>query len=208
MDTINFPILDVDRLTVLNDRDFFNNFSYIMHIALLKDLNLYTFLIDKMYEICERDKDVLSEVCNDVNKNLNVINVIINKNKSVLSPLSFGSEFANILALNTNNSMMSGEYLSLGTVATAFISYKKNYLTKEEYYEIRDMFVPFYLPISVDMLDIKLCLSLFKEHYSLNSNGCYDMVLLKKIGKTCIDNTISLIDIEEAFNEINFDEAW
>ena len=43
--------------------------------------------------------------------------------------------------------------MALGTVAAAYISWKKEMLSMEEFYEIRDMFVPFYLPISVENID-------------------------------------------------------
>ena len=49
--------------------------------------------------------------------------------------------------------MLHGECIALGAVAAAFISWKHNWLSMEEYYEIRDMFVPFNLPISIDDID-------------------------------------------------------
>ena len=39
-------------------------------------------------------------------------------------------------------------------------------------------------------------------------NGTINFVLLKKIGKAVIDNTVTPEDIKEALNELNFDEAW
>ena len=49
----------------------------------------------------------------------------------------------------------------------------------EEYYEIRDMFVPFYLPISVDKLDVQEILRLTKSDKKMES-GQIKFVLLKK----------------------------
>lgn len=200
------PNTNLDEVLSLNDKEFFENFSFIMHIALIKDANLYTYLIDKMYEICERDKETLEYIFEKVDNNLKVIDIIIKK-ENVLSPLLFGINFAEILKNETGDRFNFGEALSLGTVASAFISYKKNHLTKEEYYEIRDMFVPFYLPISVDLLDIDHMVDAFCQQCE-QINYSFPMVLLKKLGKTTIDSSITKDDIKAAFEELNFDEAW
>lgn len=75
----------------------------------------------------------------------------------------------------------------------------------EEYYEIRDMFVPFYLPISVDDLDAQEILRLTKSDKKMES-GQIKFVLLKKIGKAVIDRTVTDEEIIAAINEINFSE--
>ena len=75
----------------------------------------------------------------------------------------------------------------------------------EEYYEIRDMFVPFYLPISVDGIEPEEILRLTKSDKKMES-GKIKFVLLKKIGKAVIDNTVTDEEILAAINEINFSE--
>lgn len=200
------PNTNLTEVTELSDKAFFENFSFLMHIALIKDANLYTYMIDKMYEICERDSDTLEYIFDKIENNLKVIDIIIKK-ENVLSPLLFGINFAEVLKSETGERFNYGEALSLGSVAEAFISYKKNLLTKEEYYEIRDMFVPFYLPISVDMLDIDHMVDSFCECYEAKEDK-YTMVLLKKLGKTTIDSSVTKEDIRAAFDELNFDEAW
>ena len=45
----------------------------------------------------------------------------------------------------------------------AYISWKKELIEMEEYYEIRDMFVPFNLPISADDLDVAKIVALTKS---------------------------------------------
>ncbi len=101
-----------------------------------------------------------------------------------------------------------GECLALGCVAEGYISYIKNWLTKDEFYEIRDMFVPFCLPISVELMDVDKGVECFKADNELNEKNLYTLPLIKKIGKTVIDSTVSPEDIRAALTEINFDEAW
>lgn len=75
----------------------------------------------------------------------------------------------------------------------------------EEYYEVRDMFVPFNLPISIDNIDVNEVLKLTKSDKKMDA-GTLKFILLKKIGKAVIDNTVTDDEIIAALNEINFDE--
>ena len=59
-------------------------------------------------------------------------------------------------------------------------------LTMEEYYEIRDMFVPFNLPISIDDIDIEQLLQNTRNDKKMENNHI-KFVLLKKIGKAVVD---------------------
>jgi len=75
----------------------------------------------------------------------------------------------------------------------------------EEYYEIRDMFVPFNLPISADDLDREEILELTKSDKKMEA-GHIKFVLLQKIGKAVLDTTVTEEEILAAIDEINFTE--
>ena len=98
-----------------------------------------------------------------------------------------------------------GECVALGIVAAAYISWKREMLSMEEYYEIRDMFVPFYLPISVNGINPEEILRLTKSDKKMNA-GRIRFILLKKIGKAVIDNSVADEEILAAIREIYFSE--
>ena len=100
---------------------------------------------------------------------------------------------------------MHGECVALGCVAAAFISYKKEMISAEEFYEIRDMFVPFYLPITVEDIVPEEIVALTKSDKKMEA-GKVKFVLLKKIGKAVIDNTVTEEELLEAVKEIHFGE--
>ena len=104
-----------------------------------------------------------------------------------------------------NFELYHGECVALGTVAAAYISWKKEMLSMEEFYEIRDMFVPFYLPISVDDIDPQEILKLTKSDKKMEADKI-KFILLKKIGKAVIDRTVTDDEILAAIEEINFSE--
>ena len=74
-------------------------------------------------------------------------------------------------------------------------------LSMEEYYEIRDMFVPFNLPISVEDIDPEEILQLTKNDKKMDSRGI-KFILIKKIGKAVIDRTVTEDEIINAVKEI------
>ena len=75
----------------------------------------------------------------------------------------------------------------------------------EEYYEIRDMFVPFFLPISVDGIDPEEILRLTKSDKKMDA-GSVRFILLKKIGKAVIDTSVTDEEILAAIREIHYVE--
>ena len=90
-------------------------------------------------------------------------------------------------------------------VAAAFISWKRENISMEEYYEVRDMFVPFNLPISIDDIDPEEILSLTKSDKKMEA-GQIKFVLLKKVGKAYVDRTVTDAEILDAVKEIYFSD--
>ena len=88
-------------------------------------------------------------------------------------------------------------------IAAGYISYKKNFLSKEEYYELRDMFVPFGLPISIDSINVEEIIKLTKSNKKMEENGL-KFILLKKIGRAFISTEITEDDLRLGIDEINF----
>lgn len=197
--------MNIATLQSLSDRQFYSGFAEVMKSALIKDGNFYEWLIDQMYEICERDVETLSEM---VERSCTIKKLVVEKDpleKGDRALLNFGHTIGHAIEKYMNFTMTHGECVALGCVAAAFISWKKNWLSVEEYYEIRDMFVPFYLPISIDNLDIEEVLRLTKSDKKAE-NGYIKFILLKKVGKALIDKTVTDDEIREALQELNFNE--
>lgn len=101
--------------------------------------------------------------------------------------------------------MLHGECIALGMVAAAYISWKRESISMEEYYEVRDMFVPFQLPISIEGIDPQEILALTKSDKKMAA-GQIKFVLLKKVGKAFVDRTVKDEEILQAVQEICFSE--
>ncbi|MCM1044432.1 MAG: 3-dehydroquinate synthase [Candidatus Gastranaerophilales bacterium] len=196
---------NLSTLKTLDDRQFFSGFAEVMKHGLIKDAALYEWLIEKMYEICDRDLDVLEEM---LMRSCGVKKRVVEKDPTEQGEralLNLGHTIGHAIEKYKNFTLCHGECVALGTVAAAYISWKKEWLTMDEYYEVRDMFVPFNLPISVEDIDPQEILRLTKSDKKMEA-GTIKFVLLKKIGKAVIDRTVTDEEILAGINEIYFSD--
>lgn len=202
------PILvymNLSTLNTLDDRQYFSGFAEVMKHGLIKDAKFYTWLIENMYEICERDPAILEEM---VLRSCSIKKAVVEKDPTEQGDralLNFGHTIGHAIEKSKNFELSHGECISLGAVAAAFISWKRNMISMEDYYEVRDMYVPFYLPISIDHIDPQEILRLTKSDKKAEA-GTIKFILLSRIGKAVIDNTVTDEEILEAIQEIYFDE--
>ncbi len=192
-------------LKTLEDRQYFAGFAEVMKHGIIKDSIFYEWLIEKMYEICERDLDTLEEM---VMRSCMVKKLVVEKDPTEQGEralLNLGHTIGHAIEKAKHFELYHGECVALGTVAAAYISWKRELLSMEEYYEIRDMFVPFYLPISIDNVEAETILNLTKSDKKMEA-GKIKFVLLKKIGKAVIDNSVTDEEILAAVREITFND--
>lgn len=192
-------------LKTLDERQYFAGFAEVMKHGLIKDGMFYEWLITNMYEICERDLDVLEEM---VMKSCTIKKLVVEKDpleQGDRALLNFGHTIGHAIEKAKGFELYHGECVALGAVAAAYISWKRELLSMEEYYEIRDMFVPFYLPISVDGIDPEQIVALTKSDKKMEA-GKIKFVLLKKIGKAVTDRSVTEEEILAAVKEIYFSE--
>lgn len=197
--------MNIGTLKTLDDRQFYSGFAEVMKHGLIKDAMFYEWLLDNLYEIQDREPDILEEM---VMRSCTVKKLVVEKDpkeQGERALLNFGHTIGHAIEKYKNFEMLHGECVALGAVAAAFISWKHNWLSMEEYYEIRDMFVPFNLPISIDDIDPEEILALTKSDKKMAA-GQIRFVLLKKVGKAVIDTTVSDEDILNALREIHFSD--
>lgn len=197
--------MNLSVLKTLEDRQFFAGFAEVMKHGLIKDALFYEWLIEKMYEICEKDLDTLEEM---VMRSCAIKKLVVEKDPTEQGDralLNFGHTIGHAIEKARNFELYHGECVALGAVAAAYISWKKELLTMEEYYEIRDMFVPFYLPITVEGIEPRRIVELTRSDKKME-DGSLKFILLKKIGKAVIDRTVTEEELLEAVNEIYYSE--
>ncbi len=199
--------INIEVLKTLDGRQFASGFAEVMKYGLIKDSDFYMWLIDNMYEIEEKDPETLIYM---IKKSCDIKRLVVEKDpteKGDRALLNFGHTIGHAIEKHKNFSLFHGECVALGSVAAAFISWKKNKLSMEEYYEVRDMFVPFGLPISVEDIDVEEVIKLLHSDKKADA-GFVKFVLLKKVGKAVIDTTVTDGEIREALKEIIWTEDF
>ena len=119
--------------------------------------------------------------------------------------LNLGHTIGHALEKAKNYTMTQGECIALGIIAAAHISLKREMLSLEEYLEIRDMFVPFNLPITIEDIDVDTVVKDIRLDMTSGEKGpCF--VLLKKIGKAVLDTNVTDDEFRAALEELRFSE--
>lgn len=197
--------MNLSVLKTLDDRQYYAGMGEVMKYGLIKNAPFYEWIIDNMYEIHERDMDTLEEM---VVRSCTYKKIVVEKDpteKGERAILNFGHTIGHAIEKAKNFELLHGECIALGSVAAAYISWKKNLISMEEYYEIRDMYVPFNLPITIDSIDPDEILQLIASDKKVEGDKI-KFILLKKVGKAMIDTTVTKDEIMEGIKEIYFSE--
>ena len=193
--------MNLSTLLSLPERKFYAGMGEVLKSALIKDGTFYGWIINNLYEIYEKDPEVLRLM---VYNCCNIKRLVVEKDWAETGEralLNFGHTIGHAIEKAKGFELYHGECVALGMVAASFIAYKRELLSFDEYYEIRDMFVPFNLPITVEDIDPEEIVRLIKSDKKMES-GKIKFVLLKKIGKAYIDTTVTDEELLLGINEI------
>ncbi len=188
-------------LQTLSERQFASGMAEVLKAGLIRDGIFYEWLITHFMEINEKDPEALEEM---IRRSCEIKRIVVEKDpfeQNERALLNFGHTIGHAIEKYKNFSLLHGECVALGCVAAAFISWKRDLLSMEEYYEIRDMFVPFGLPISMEEISSEQVLSYTK--FDKKAEGSHiNFILLKKIGKAFISKDVTNEEIIAAIEEI------
>jgi len=96
--------------------------------------------------------------------------------------------------------LLHGEAIAIGMILEAYISYKKDLLTKNSYLEIKETLNLMFESIVFTENDIEICTHLL-IHDKKNVNGIVQFTLLNGIGKGVFNEVVESELITEAFND-------
>lgn len=193
--------INIDSLHTLPESQYYAAMGEILKHGLIQDASYYEWLINHLVEIYEKDTPVLEEM---VLRSIQIKQAVVEedpKEKGLRAILNFGHTIGHAIESLKQFQMLHGECVALGMQAAAYISWKRGYIEKEEFFEIRDMFVGFHLPISLDDLETKDILEVMKNDKK-TVGGTIQFILLKEIGKAVIDKTVTETEMTEAIDYI------
>lgn len=196
--------MNMEVLKTLDDEQFASGMGEVLKTALIRDGAFYEWIINHMEPIMDRTAAVLTKM---IQKCCQIKSAVVESDPTEQGEraiLNLGHTVGHAIEKLKDFQLLHGHCVALGTIAAAFISFKRGYLSTEEFYEIRDMNVGFDLPIFFDGISSEDVLEATKSDKKM-VNGQIRFVLLKKIGQAVIDCTVTDEEIVEAVNSINGD---
>lgn len=193
--------INTATLSTLPDEQFASGMAEVLKAGLLKDGHFYEWTINNFVEINDKDPETLT---NMIRKSVEIKKFIVEKDpfeQGDRALLNLGHTAGHAIEKYMDFKMSHGECVALGTIVAAYISYKREMISTEDFYEIRDMFVPFDLPISLDSIDADEIVRLTKSDKKAE-NGFIKFILLKKIGKAVVVKDVTDEEIKNAVNEL------
>ena len=201
-----FVYISINALNTLTARQYYSGMAEVMKYGLIMDSDFYEWILDNMYNIFDLNKSTLEEmIAKCVSLKQKVVEEDTFEETGLRQILNFGHTIGHAIEKFKNFTMYHGECVALGCVAAAYISWQRKMISMDDYYEIRDMFVPFNLPITVTELNVDEILEIIKTDKKADENGV-NFVLLKKVGKAMSGVIVSKEEIIESIDQIHFTE--
>lgn len=188
-------------LRTLDDRQYYSGFAEVMKHGIIQNEDFYEWLLDHHEDICSRELPVLEEM---LVRSCRVKKNVVEKDPTeqwLRAILNMGHTIGHAVEKARNFSLYHGECVALGTIAAAYISWRRGWLPEEEYLEIRDMFFAFHLPITVDGICPEEILAFTKGDKKMDA-GVIKFILLKSLGNAVIDTSVTDQEILEAVKSI------
>ncbi|MBR1877286.1 MAG: 3-dehydroquinate synthase [Lachnospiraceae bacterium] len=194
--------MNLSALESLSARQFASGMAEVIKHGLIRDESYYEYIVNNFNEINDREVDVLKKV---IKRSLEIKRDVVEKDPTEQGEralLNFGHTIGHAIEKYSDFKLTHGECVALGSIAACYISYKRQQLSTEEFYEIRDMYLPFFLPISLnDDADADEILKLTKSDKKMQGNRL-KFILLKKPGKAVIDTTVTDEEILDAIKQL------
>ena len=197
--------MNLSVLKSLTEEQFACGMGEILKHGLIKDAEYYEWCINQMFEIQERELPVLHKM---IETSCRIKRQVVEKDpteKGERALLNFGHTLGHALEKQMNFTLLHGQCVAVGYLMAAYISWKRELLSTEEFFEIRDMNVGFYLPISFMGPTAEEILENTRSDKKME-HGQIKFVLLKGIGKAFVDQTVTDEEMLAAIRYFRDDE--
>lgn len=171
-------------------------------LAISYKASFFEWMISNMYELLDGEEEA---ICEFLERGYNVQKERIEKDTAKERSISlYANDFYNVLSGVTSETS-EADLWALSMVCQSYLSWKREFLSMEEYYEIRDMFVFFGLGISetfaTDTELLEATENMKNELFNRDT-----AVYIRKIGKLLVEEAPSKELVREAFSQIYYNE--
>lgn len=196
-----FKYNSVDDFINTSGREYSDQMAEVLALGLIRDASFYEWCILNFNEIMDKEVEAIEYLFSRIEIIKQFFEAKDPTGKKEGKMLDFGCLIARGLQDFWGDKFTFAEFRGLGMIAQAYISYKREMLSKEEFYELRDMFVPFGLTISLDKFDVNMVLEAVKSDSSYDDT-MKNFCLLKKIGKAVLVSDVTEEELKEGINSL------
>ncbi len=194
--------IDLNFLKTLPESDFINGLSEVVKYGIIDDPELFALLEEKGQAVKDRDPEIMQLIVERSCKIKKGIVEIDEKDIGVRRILNFGHTIGHAIEAASGYTIPHGNAVSVGMIASARISERMKYLSREDLERIgaliRAVGLASTIPNSLDtdMIASKLLTDKKKEGDSIH------FVLLKKIGMPFVNGSVDGALIRETIEEL------
>ena len=177
--------INVSVLKTLSEDQFASGMGEIIKHGLIQDNAYYQWLTEHGQEIADREYDALLYM---VSGSCQIKKHVVEQDpteQGIRSWLNFGHTIGHAVEKLKEFTLCHGECVAIGSVAAAWISRERGYLTGDELLQIEKVFQNYHLPVRVGGLEPDRILEATKLDKKMEA-GKIKFVLLKRIGEAFV----------------------
>lgn len=190
--------INISTLKTLPKRQYCSGFGEVIKYGLIKDGTFYQWLCEKKDLLLDLDLES-QEIM--ILKSCQYKQKIVEEDPKEIGEralLNFGHTLGHAIEKGLNFKYLHGECVSIGIVASIYISYIRGYVTKMELDQVKEVLQSFFLPISIpEELETDQLINDTKNDKKMES-GKIKFILLKELGTAYIDKTVTDTEMVEA----------
>jgi 3-dehydroquinate synthase len=193
--------MNLDTLSSLSNAQFLSGMGEIIKHGLIKDGTYYEWLKEHHAAIKTRDIETLREM---IYRSCLIKREVVEKDPKELGEralLNFGHTIGHAVEKLMEFKLLHGECVAIGMVAASYISYKRNYITKEQLDDIITLFHSFELPVSISGISSDEIINVTSRDKKMDA-GKLKFILLSGIGSAMIDTTVTKSEMLDSINYI------
>lgn len=194
--------VDLSILITASPLQFLDGIASAFKLSISYKSSMFEWMISNMYELTDGEEESVAEL---VQRGFSVWKERIEKDTAKDRSLPLYAEDFRCLLKTANKELSEADLTSLALVCQTYLSWKKELLSMEEFYEIRDMFVFFGLSITQTFASADELFNLI-SNMKLTLFDAKECVYIRKLGKLAIDTAPAKELIKEALEQIYFDE--
>lgn len=193
--------INLATLHTLTERQYLEGMGEIIKHGLIKDRRYLYWLKDHMEQIRRRDTDICERM---VQRSCEIKKDVVErdpKEQGERGLLNYGHTLGHAVEKETGFSLLHGECVALGCVASAYISLRRGDISRDTFLEIEELIRSAGLPVRISGPDKAQVLAATKHDKKMEA-GVIKFILLKQAGEAYIDRTVTMDEMGEAIDYI------